>query len=354
MPPPTQESKHEPSPEKLAEPSKKIENKQPPATSAKPKAFPKTTNNTVQADKKQTDNESKEIPNEPEKTKETNKKTVTPNKKNKNNFDRFTPTRSSTTNLNLSSSASTNSTAFTHGSNTLRSSFNHNQSKSSLAKTPTSPKKLNSNSNNNKSINNDNSSSIEYASFNIKPSQYKQTGIFLPVNNLNDQKLSLFKKELSVLKLIKDDLELIVQKVRNLQKERINMAKLGSGNFNTANFELLVKTLYEFYDKTSQEMSLLNSNLTTTSESIDQFKSKLKQLLTQVKSNCVLNVAGDTSSNFEMIDDDEANSHAPNGLSWKELDSGLSALSKTFNEFMQHLDKLNCLYTQQALMNNSG
>ncbi len=176
----------------------------------------------------------------------------------------------------------------------------------------------------------------------------------MPVNNLNDQKLSLFKKELSVLKLVKDDLELLVQKVRNLQKERINMTKRCSVNFNAANLELFVKTLGEFYDMTWSEMSLLNSNTTTTSESIDQFKSKLKQLLTQIKSNCVLNAADDTSSNFEMIDGDEANSHAPNGLSWKELDGGLSALSKTFNEFMQHLDKLNCLYTQQALMNNSG
>ncbi len=57
-------------------------------------------------------------------------------------------------------------------------------------------------------------SSIEYATFNIKPSQYKQTGVFLPINNNSH---STYANHNAV-RLLKDELELLVQQLRNAQR----------------------------------------------------------------------------------------------------------------------------------------
>ena len=86
-------------------------------------------------------------------------------------------------------------------------------------------------------------SNIEYASYSIKPSQYKQIGEFIPLNHLNNKPLADITTTLGTLKsnkrvtasnnkhltqfnfmkqfrYFKDDLELLIQRFRNLQKHK--------------------------------------------------------------------------------------------------------------------------------------
>ena len=325
-----------------------------PAYNSKPRIFPKTiTKNSASTVKKSTDHNESNVTQKKDSFELADTKPKVSEKKPKSHFDRYVPTRSSTT--NLSSSASLTPLSSHHSTNTLRSSFNlnhHNHQLKQVDKTPTTPLKGSAEDKTNGTTNEGASSSIEYASFNIKPSQYKQTGIFLPVNNLNDQKLGLFKKELSMLKIIKDELELLVQKLRNIQKERNNITKIITNSAmmssNVTNFDQFVKSINEFHSRAYQEINILDSF----NDTISQLKTRLRQLLTTIKSNCVIN---GHVEHIEMIDDDimEKVVTKNGNMDWKQLEANLTALSKTFNEFTQILDKLNCIYTQQSLISSN-
>jgi hypothetical protein len=254
--------------------------------------------------------------------------------KKASHFERFIPTRSSTTNLieSNSSTRSNQNNSSSHSTSTTRSSFNLHHSKS-LSNTIQKDQSPNPKSNN---------STVEYACFNIKPSQYKQTGIFLPVNN-NSSSISSLNgkgKELSVLKIIKDDLELLIQKLRNLQKEKNSLVKscdearlIQQLEANLTNF---LKSINDFSDRTSQELNILltDSSLVSAKEELVQ---KVKQLLAQIKSNNI----------FLFVINH-------NGFVMNDFDTNMIQLSKNFTEFMQVLDKMTCVFTQQAILNKNN
>ena len=154
--------------------------------------------------------------------------------------------------------------------------------------------------------------SIEYASFNIKPSHYKQTGIFMPLNNSNQSVNGL----LLVLRYIKEDLEIFVQKLRNIKKYISDHEEWKS----------FLDYKENFCSKTNIELNNLNS---FSNEKNYDFFLKLRQILIKIKS----------FQRIERIDfQDNTESDALN----------LNALSKLLNDFMQNLDNLTQLVTQQA------
>jgi hypothetical protein len=73
-------------------------------------------------------------------------------------------------------------------------------------------------------------STVEYASFNIKPSQYKQTGIFLPINNEIADNNGSHHKDMQTTKInckaLKDELEILIQSLRNIQKSNLGSNKI--------------------------------------------------------------------------------------------------------------------------------
>lgn len=157
--------------------------------------------------------------------------------------------------------------------------------------------------------------SIEYASFNIKPSQYKQTGIFLPLNNSNQSING--NGFLIILRYIKEDLEIFVQKLRNIKK-------IVSDNDEWKSF---LEFKEKFCSKTNADLNNLNS--LSNEQNYDLFL-KLRQILIKVKSfqKCQRN---DSSQNTDS----------------NSLD--LNGLSKLLNDFMHNLDKLTQSITQQTL-----
>lgn len=172
-------------------------------------------------------------------------------------------------------------------------------------------------------------SSIEYASFNIKPSQYKQTGIFLPINNTSTSTPAGTNhlKEINLIRFIKEDLELLIQKLRNLQKLK---------NFEN-NFEKFLKSSNDFVDKSSLELSSfssieskLSADLLTQNQELVQ---KLKLLLSSVKSSL---------ASLEKVTSEE------------EKEQVLAQLSKLLTEFMLNLDKLMSNFQPQNLFIKSS
>jgi hypothetical protein len=238
------------------------------------------------------------------------------NKPNKTNggFERLSASRSSATNLFPSGLSLS-----TPNQNSLRSSFNSHQSYSQIQQQQQqNGAKVNGNS------------TIEYASFNIKPSQYKQTGIFLPINNNtqnnNGQKPIGFtannKQQVNLIRQIKEDLELLIQKLRYLQKNRTSSPNsLGS----TVSLEQFLGLAEDFNEKCTQQLNLIgllsNESNNTNLISIQEHQLQLRQLQSGIKQNC---------ANMQQID---GNSDA------------YSQLSKCLNEFMQCLDKLNNLFS---------
>lgn len=291
----------------------------------------------------QTNDESTDMLNETPDSKLSEKFTrakFTPNtSNNKSCFDRMSTSRSSATNLNTAISNSSQNTFH------LRSSFNShhslnstNHSSSNTIKNASVNGSSNSNSSTSASSNSStssNNSSIEYASFNIKPSQYKQTGIFLPINNNKSSQTngtstsnttSTSKKHITTVRYLKEDLELLVQRLRNLQKQRQN-----SSNSLAHNLEQFVKSVEEFNDKASQQIGLISviqntstSDLTLNSQET-QFQ--LRQLQSGIKQTCAHLVANKQLADLQVES--------------SKLDASLSQLSKTFNEFMHILDRLN-------------
>ena len=175
-----------------------------------------------------------------------------------------------------------------------RASFNTHQSKKSLSTattttTTTTPQ-----------------STVEYASFNIKPSQYKQTGIFLPINNSTPK---------SLVHLIKEELELIIQALRNVQKQRAQSPPL----------EQFVRSLDDFVDKYQPQLGALIP--AATNELAESQQARFRSL-----SGAIKTAAAATLNNSD------------------DLESALSHLSRLLNEFMQNLDKLNSFYIQQSLI----
>lgn len=321
--------------EKVDEASKK---EQAPATkTTKPLTLPKS--NALKKQQKQVE---KEKPID-ETDKSDIKKESKKSKQSTSHFNRFVSTRSSVTNLSSSASLTplngvTSSSTTSSTVNPLRASFNISH-QTGKPKTDTSVK-----SNETTSAASGASSSIEYASFNIKPSQYKQTGIFLPVNNLNGPVDVMYKKELSVLKLIKDDLELLVQKVRNIQKEK-------SQNGGTKSvMDQFVKSVSEFHERTLTQMTLLSAPSDSHEISIEQFKMRMKQLLASIKSSQILSKKTcDGGKEIALYEEVNAGSKSTEDAS-NSNSQGFTQMSKSFNELMQVLDKMSCVYTQQALL----
>ena len=254
------------------------------------------------------------------------------NKPSKGNggFERLSASRSSATNLfptGLSLSTSTQ--------NNLRSSFNSHQSYAQQQQQQQNGVKVNGNS------------TIEYASFNIKPSQYKQTGIFLPINNNNNnnsaqssngQKPIGFtannKQQANLIRQIKEDLELLIQKLRYLQKNRASSPLTPNMIGSTVSLEQFLSLAEDFNEKCTQQLNLIGllSNESTNSNSmgIQEYQSQLRQLQSSIKQTC---------AGIQRIDGNSESSSVQ--------DASLSQLSKFLNEFMQCLDRLN------NLINNS-
>ena len=201
-------------------------------------------------------------------------------------FERMSTQRSSMSN-------SQNTHLNNSHANPLRASFNNHK--------PLKPVKLTPDQRNE-------NSSIEYASFNIKPSQYKQTGIFLPINNsTTSAKVSTntqgpgpiyAKNQSNSVRYLKEDLELLIQQLRNVQKQELK------SNNHLGQF---CKSIDQFIDKAFSQ--LLGSNSSVESDA----ELQLRQLQSVIKSQS-----------------QALNEH-----------SDLTELSKAFNEYMQVLDRLN-------------
>ena len=142
-------------------------------------------------------------------------------------------------------------------------------------------------------------------------------------NNANSN-----KKQNATVRYLKEDLELLIQRLRNLQKQR--------QNGNSSNLEQFIKLVEEFNDKTTQQ--IVSINVINTNETVNgqDTQLQLRQLQSFMKQNC------SQLSNFNKIIDS-------NGT--KLLDLNLSQLSKFFNEFMHILDRLNSQNSLSILKN---
>ena len=191
---------------------------------------------------------------------------------------------------------------------------------------------------------------VEYASFNIKPSQYKQTGIFLPINNNTatttttttnttngGAKKSVLlsthsKKQLNLIRQIKDDLEVLIQRLRNVQKNRhwsftsLVDSSPSLAASSVSSMEQFKKLADEFNEKISQQLTLIGDTDSSSQES-HEYHVQLRQLHAVIKQNC----SGLSQNNEESGE-------------CLSQDSLLSNLSKSLNDFMQNLDKLNSFY----------
>jgi len=257
-------------------------------------------------------------------------------------FERLSASRSSASNLLQNRDLSFNSS-----NQNLRSSFNTHQTLK-----PT-----------NNGASND-SNTVEYASYKIKPSQYKQTGIFLPINNnttsinngisntnLNIKKQSsalISKKQVNMIRLIKEDLEILIQKLRNLQKNRhwsfTSLVDTNTSVSLATNMKQFKSLVDDFNEKIGQQINLLilMSNDDNAQE-IQEHHLQLRQLHSIIKQNCsILNSGNELNSDIEGCS-------VNNTEKQNSQDVQLSNLSKSLNDFMQHLDKLNGCYTSVTL-----
>lgn len=209
---------------------------------------------------------------------------------------------------NCTTNATTNGNGLSNATSNFqpRSSFNSHQKKlstvalttPSLTTTTTTPSSV--------------QSTVEYASFNIKPSQYKQTGIFLPINNSSPKGL---------VHLVKEDLELIIQTLRNIQKQRSN-----------ASLEQFTKSLDDFVDKFQPQ--LLAPGDADCQAKLRSLSGAVKAASASVKEAAAVVAVSSSSSNVESA----------------SLEGAFAHLSRLLNEFIQNLDKLNSFYIQQSLV----
>ena len=135
----------------------------------------------------------------------------------------------------------------------------------------------------------------------------------MPINNSaasNTAKVGA-KPQPTAVRCMKEELELLIQQLRNLQKQRASL-------FNKPSLEQLVKTAHEFVDKSGKQLAQLGEQ----DVSVDS-QLQLRQLLAQVRQ-----LAARENENQEA------------------LDATLGLLSKTFNELMQALDKLGLSFSQ--------
>ncbi len=124
------------------------------------------------------------------------------------------------------------------------------------------------------------------------------------------------KKQLATVRYLKEDLELLIQRLRNLQKQRQQTS--------VSNLEQFLKLVDEFNDKSSQQINLitiLNSNETVLLLN-QEVQLQLRQLQSSIKQICLQLNKNNTDSS-------------------KQLDIHLGQLSKSFNEFMHILDRIN-------------
>lgn len=267
-------------------------------------------------------------------------------------FERMSNSRSSASNLLQNRDLS-----FNLSPNQNRSSFNTHQTLKPVNGTSTE-------------------STVEYASFNIKPSQYKQTGIFLPINNnspsltngsnvnLSNKKqngLLNAKKQANLIRLIKEDLEILIQRLRNLQKNRHwSFTSLVDTNTPTSlispmtSMEQFKSLAEDFNEKIGQQLNLITSmsidgesNNINNAHEIQEYHMQLRQLHNVIKQNCSSLKSGTdqltNNSNVRCL----ANNNEIDTSNSQDVD--LSNLSKSLNEFMQNLDKLNGIYTSVTL-----
>lgn len=261
-------------------------------------------------------------------------RTAAINAKASNFFERLSTSRLSANNLNTTTANTTGTSKGSPANSQCapRSSFNSHQSTGTNKPKTTTTTTANA--------------SIEYACFNIKPSQYKQTGIFLPINNSSASSFSKsfsLKQQLNIIHLLKEDLELLIQSLRNLHKQRDAETVAGGSLPRLKDRDLTLDGFYkktnEFIDKYETQLntiSLIELSLSATTDSAKEFQSKLRQLSISIKS--ILNSLQSTSMN---------DSPASNVDS---MEANFGKLSKQLNEFKQNLDKFNSLLIQQTLV----
>ena len=318
-------------------------------------------------------------------------------------FDRKSNARSSTTSVFASSSQqqqqqkqqqqplSTQSSSSTSTSNLLRASFH--QPSSNVA----SSAKSNGNS------------TVEYASFNIKPSQYKQTGIFMPINNnatgtnSSDGKSQAAsnppsqtpssassssssstttvaaaatatisksfistRQQLNAVRLVKEDVELFVQRLRNVHKQlkaaqNSSETACTSTSTSTASDTTLsdlarfVKSVDEFTDKSMAAAAAApntpNTPNTTNGIYSAIMGSRADNGSEEPTTTCVSQVHASLKQHCSSLNYliNKANMSPSVGQSVVNFDAALGQLSKSLNDLLLYLDKQASLLTQQTL-----
>ena len=118
------------------------------------------------------------------------------------------------------------------------------------------------------------------------------------------------------IRCLKEDLELLIQQLRNLQKQRIACPQ------SNGNFETFIKSIEKFSEKSSKK---INSIIIDTNG--QEFELQMRQLQSLIKNQSSLLDEGNNPCDCDTI---------------------LSQISKSFNEYMQVLDKLNLSYNQSS------
>ena len=162
------------------------------------------------------------------------------------------------------------------------------------------------------------------------PINNNKSQVNLIVSNTNNTSNTpiINKKQIATVRSLKEDLELLIQRLRNLQKQR--------QNGNVSNLEQFIKLVQEFNEKSSQEISLvsvISMNENNPSLISQDIQLQLRQLQSSIKQTCSQLVNASKHIESSLSSSAELNS--------KQLDANLSQLSKSFNEFMHILDKLN-------------
>lgn len=119
------------------------------------------------------------------------------------------------------------------------------------------------------------------------------------------------------IRYLKEDLELLIQQLRNLQKQRT--AACSQSN---TNFETFIKSIEKFSEKSSKKM---NSIIIDTNGQESELQ--MRQLQSLIKNQSGMLGEGTNKTDYDTI---------------------LSQISKSFNEYMQVLDKLNLSYNQSS------
>lgn len=178
-------------------------------------------------------------------------------------------------------------------------------------------------------------SNIEYASYRIKPSHYKQTGIFTPINNKKSQLVkSEYSSIIKDIRFYKEDLELLIQKLRNIQKQKTN---------NSVAIKQFLSSVEIFNEK-------INSLINLSPESIVfDINSSVSSVDQQIKLNQItrsINQLKDYQKEITQFCEQINFSYSTNNLTTQQhvneelsVTQLLDTLNKKFNEFMHVLDK---------------